>query len=236
MERIDQFLVKNSFYPSRTKAVAAIKSGLVKVNNVVISKPSYFVSKEDSIITEDLPYSTSRGSLKLSHALDYFNINPAGMVCLDVGASTGGFTETLLNRGAKKVIAVDVGKNQLNHELRSDNRVISLEETDIRKLQPIEKVDLIVVDVSFISLTNIVDALQKWEAKQIITLIKPQFEVPSDVAARYNGIIKSETERQSSITKVIRCFTSKGFKSIGLTKSPILGGSGNTEFLSLFYK
>ena len=232
--RLDQALVVKNFYPTRAKAVAAIKAGLVYVNKQIAQKPSQNIKDTDELIAGNLPYSASRGSLKLSHALDCFNINPDGMVCLDVGASTGGFTETLLNRGAKRVIAVDVGTNQLAPNLRSDARVMSLEKTDIRALCPIEQVDLIVIDVSFISLTNIADALQKWGAKKIIALIKPQFEVPREVAARYNGVIRSEIDRNQAIDKVRSYFEKLGLKCIGVIQSPILGGSGNVEFLACF--
>lgn len=234
--RLDKELVSQNFYPTRAKAVAAIKSGLVYVNNQIVQKPSQNIKDTDELMAGSLPYSASRGSLKLSHALDYFNINPDGMVCLDVGASTGGFTEVLLNRGAEKVIAVDVGTNQLAPNLRSDARVISLEKTDIRTLDPIEQVDLIVIDVSFISLTNIADALQKWGAKKMIALIKPQFEVPREVAARYNGVIKSETDRIQAIEKVRACFEKLRLRCMGVIPSPVLGGSGNVEFLVLFNK
>lgn len=156
------------------------------------------------------------------------------MVCLDVGASTGGFTEVLLKRGAARVYAVDVGTNQLVAELRNDVRVVSFEQTDIRALPVQSMVDLIVVDVSFVSLTNIVNALVPWGAKNIIVLIKPQFEVPRDVAARSNGIIKSSEWHEWSKNQVVECFEKHGFALRGLTPSPIQGGSGNTEFLAWF--
>ena len=180
--RLDQELVLRNLYPSRAKAVAAINGGLVSVNGVIAKKPSQVVNDSDEITGGALPYSVGRGSLKLAHALDYFNVLPADMVCLDVGASTGGFTQELLSRGAKRVYAVDVGTNQLADELRNDSRVVSLEKTDIRDLPPISSVDLIVIDVSFISLTNIVEFLGPWGAKTVIALIKPQFEVPRNIA------------------------------------------------------
>lgn len=150
--RLDQELVVRKIYPTRAKAVAAIKSGLVMVNGVAAQKPSQQVDDTDEIAGGQLPYSSGRGSLKLQRALEAFNVNPSDYVCLDVGASTGGFTEILLAHGAKRVIAVDVGTNQLIDDLKNDLRVLSLEKTDIRELVPIEPVDLIVVDVSFIIL------------------------------------------------------------------------------------
>lgn len=156
------------------------------------------------------------------------------MTCLDVGASTGGFTETLLNRGAKKVIAIDVGTNQIIAALKNNPAVLSLEETDIRTIKPLQDVDLIVVDVSFISLTNIIPSLLEWNAPQIIVLIKPQFEVPRSVAAKSHGIIKSKDDHDYAIENVTTAFTDAGFTKQGLIESPIKGGSGNTEYLALF--
>lgn len=230
--RLDQELVVRKIYPTRAKAVAAIKSGLVMVNGDPAQKPSQQVDDKDKIAGGQLPYSSGRGSLKLQRALEAFNVNPSDYVCLDVGASTGGFTEVLLAHGAKRVIAVDVGTNQLIDGLKNDPRVLSLEKTDIRELAPIEPVDLIVVDVSFISLTNIINSLVKWNAPQIIALIKPQFEVSRSVAARSGGVIKSELERENAIKNVIQSFEKNGYNQSGIIESPIKGGSGNTEYLA----
>ena len=232
--RLDQALVQRNLYSTRARAVAGIRGGLVTVNGAPAKKPSQDVVDSDVLVAGDLPYSTGRGSLKLAHALDYFRVNPDGMVCLDVGASTGGFTEVLLKRGAARVYAVDVGTNQLIPELRADARVVSLERTDIRALAVQSLVDLIVVDVSFVSLTNIVSALVPWGARNIIVLIKPQFEVPRDVAARSNGVIKSAQWHEFAKNQVVECFEKHGFRSGGITESPVKGGSGNTEFLAHF--
>lgn len=232
--RLDQALVLQKIYPSRAKAVAAIDAGLVTVNGVVAKKPSQMVTEADVLVGCDLPYFSGRGSLKLEHALDYFKINPDGMACLDVGASTGGFTEVLLKRGAARVYAVDVGTNQLVSDLRENSRVVSLEQTDIRTLPPLASVDLIVIDVSFVSLTNIVDVLPQWGAKYVIVLIKPQFEVPREVASKYNGVIKSDEWHEWSVGRVVESFERCGFSLCGVTESPIRGGSGNVEFLACF--
>ncbi|MBR3930506.1 MAG: TlyA family RNA methyltransferase [Alphaproteobacteria bacterium] len=234
--RLDQALVQQNIYSTRARAVAAIKSGLVIVNGMPAKKPSQDVLESDVLSGGDLPYSTGRGSLKLSRALDTFQINPAGMVCLDVGASTGGFTEVLLNHGAVRVYAVDVGTNQLAQSLKNDVRVVSIEQTDIRALAVQSVVDLIVIDVSFISLTNIVDSLVPWGAKDIIALIKPQFEVPREIAAKSNGIIKSQQWHDFAIEQVVNAFANSGFRLRGITESPIHGGSGNVEFLAHFFK
>lgn len=234
--RLDSELVTRGIYPTRAKAVAAIKAGLVTVNGRVAQKPSQQIAAPDEITGAALPYVSGRGSLKLSHALDSFGVNPSGFRCLDVGASTGGFTEVLLSRGASHVIAVDVGSNQLVPEIKNDPRVTSLEQTDIRTLSPVSATDLIVVDVSFISLTNIADVLAAWNASEIIVLIKPQFEVAREVAARTNGVIKSEELHRASIDRVVNCFAKLGYMSRGVIVSPILGGSGNTEFLAYLKK
>lgn len=234
--RLDKKLVILQLYPTRAKAVAAIKSGLVLVNGASATKPSQDVSDSDNIVAGDLPYSTGRGSLKLAAALDAFDVNPFGLVCLDVGASTGGFTEVLLNRGASCVIAVDVGSNQLISGIKNDSRVLSFEQTDIRNMRPLRPVDLIVVDVSFISLRNIIDALIAWRSPRIITLIKPQFEVPRNIAARADGVIKNESDRKNAIDNVVNEFEKKGYKQSGIIESSIHGGSGNTEYLAYFIR
>lgn len=234
--RLDQELVQRNLYPSRAKAVAAIDAGLVFVNGVVAKKPSQPVSDTDDIIGRDLPYSAGRGSLKLARALEHFQIRPDGMVCLDVGASTGGFTEVLLKNGAVRVYAVDVGTNQLIDSLRNDARVVSMEQTDIRDVVPPESARLIVIDVSFISLANIVGTLPRWNPEKIVALIKPQFEVPREVAAKFNGVIKSGEWHDWSVNRVVEEFARSGFRLCGVIPSPVLGGSGNTEFLACFEK
>lgn len=234
--RLDSELVSRGIYPTRAKAVAAIKAGLVTVNGRPAQKPSQQIADTDEIVGAALPYVSGRGSLKLARALDAFGVNPTGYRCLDVGASTGGFTEVLLSRGAARVIAVDVGSNQLVPEIKNDPRVMSLEQTDIRGLSPMPATDLIVVDVSFISLTNIADSLAAWGAPEIIVLIKPQFEVAREIAARTNGIIKSDELHRAAIDRVVNCFANLGYVSHGVVVSPILGGSGNTEYLAYLKK
>lgn len=156
------------------------------------------------------------------------------MVCLDIGASTGGFTSVLLVRGAARVIAVDVGTDQLVTELKNDARVLSLEQTDIRNLKPMSPVDLVVIDVSFISLADIAPVSRAWGARTVIALIKPQFEVPRHIAARSAGVIKSREWHEYAIKRATDAFRDAGFVRRGLIQSPIHGGSGNTEFLGLF--
>lgn len=234
--RLDVALVNRGLYSTRARAVAAIRAGLVTVNGAPAKKPSMTVAESDALVAGDLPYAVGRGSLKLAHALTEFNINPHGMACLDIGASTGGFTDVLLSRGAARVYAVDVGTNQLAPHLRTDVRVVSLEQTDIRELQPLSMVDLIVIDVSFVSLVNIVGCLPPWGAKNVVALIKPQFEVPRDIAARCNGVIRDQAWHQYAIDRVVSAFAENGFENCGVVPSPIQGGSGNTEFLGCFVR
>jgi 23S rRNA (cytidine1920-2'-O)/16S rRNA (cytidine1409-2'-O)-methyltransferase len=234
--RLDTELVNRKLYPTRSKAAAAIGFGLVSVNGKAATRASMAVGAADKIDAAPLPYISGRGGLKLSRALQEFKIDPRGMTCLDVGSSTGGFTEVLLNSGARRIISVDVGTNQMIPELRCDPRVELFEETDIRTLRPTRDVDLIVADVSFISLAAVAPSLAAWNAPQIIALIKPQFEVPRGVAAKCNGVIKSARDRDYSIEQVTSAFAKAGFERAGLTESPITGGSGNTEYLALFQR
>lgn len=232
--RLDLALVQRDLYPTRAKAVAAIKAGLVTVNGVAAKKPSQDVLDADVLVGADLPYVSGRGSLKLQRALDVFGVQVSGRVCLDVGASTGGFTEVLLNAGAERVYAVDVGTGQLVPELRENPRVVSLEQTDIRTLPVQQRVALIVIDVSFVSLADIVASLVPWGADDVIALIKPQFEVPREVAAKCNGVIRSDDWRQYSVQRVAKAFAENGFVMRQVIESPILGGSGNVEYLAWF--
>ena len=251
--RLDVALVSQKFYPTRAKAVAAIAAGLVLINGVPAKKPSQNLGIGDEIVALPLPYISGRGSLKLGHALDQFGVNPTGLTCLDVGASTGGFTEVLLNRGASLVIAVEVGTNQMVAALRDDPRVRLFENTDIRDFTPTHPsslhsvatiiphkgagkncVDLVVIDVSFIPLADIADSVAAWGAPQIIALIKPQFEASAQVAKKAHGIIKSDEDHQAAIKNAVAAFENLGYKNAGLIQSPIKGGSGNIEFLALF--
>ena len=231
--RLDLALIQRGLYSTRARAVAAIKAGLVSINGVAAKKPSQDVVDADVLTGGALPYSSGRGSLKLERALEYFKINPENMVCLDVGASTGGFTEVLINHGAARVYAVDVGTNQLIPELRESPRVVSLEQTDIRALPVQSVVDLIVIDVSFISLTNIVECLRPWGAKTIVALIKPQFECGREAIGK-GGIIKKPEYRLHAIRRVFACARENGIYPQALMRSPIVGGDGNIEFLSCF--
>lgn len=240
-ERIDKLLVELGFAESRTKAQALVMSGVVLVNEKRIEKSSQEFLLTDKIRikgkSDEIKY-VGRGGLKLEKALQEFHIHPSEYVCLDVGASTGGFTDCLLQNGAKRVVAIDVGTNQLVWKLRNDERVEVRENINARYLKPEDfsgKFDLIVMDVSFISVTKILPALTNLLAEhgQMIVLIKPQFEVGKGEVGK-GGIIK-DTEKHTQVIENINRFAEEsGLINKGLIDSPILGAEGNKEFLALY--
>ena len=242
-ERIDKLLVEYGLADSRTKAQALVMAGVVLANEKRVEKPSETFTKEASIRIKGQTAETKyvgRGGLKLEKALTEFNIRPNEYVCLDVGASTGGFTDCLLQNGAKKVFAVDAGTNQLVWKLRSDERVEARENVNARHLKEedfSEKFDLIVMDVSFISVTKILGALVKLlQANgKIIVLIKPQFEVGRGEVGK-GGIVR-DPEKHERVVKEINNFAETcELKNIAVIDSPILGADGNKEFLALYEK
>jgi 23S rRNA (cytidine1920-2'-O)/16S rRNA (cytidine1409-2'-O)-methyltransferase len=241
-ERIDKLLVDLGLAESRTKAQAMIMAGVVLVNEQRVDKPSQQFDKNSSIRVKggDDPTSryVGRGGLKLEAALHEFQIDVAGFTCLDVGASTGGFTDCLLQHGAKKVFAVDVGHNQIDWRLRNDPRVEVREGVNARYLQPKDfphKFDLIVVDVSFISVTKVLPALIPLIRKSgaIITLIKPQFEVGRGEVGS-GGIVRDETKRLRAVEEVNEAARVLGLTVVNVIESPIQGAEGNVEFLALY--
>jgi len=240
-ERIDNLLVEFGFAESLTKARALVMTGVVLADEKRIEKPSENFSREAKIRIKGEPKENryvGRGGLKLDKALQEFQICVNEYVCLDVGSSTGGFTDCLLQNGAKKVISVDVGTNQIDWKLRMDARVEVRENTNARYLKPgnfSEKFDLIVMDVSFISATKILPALKQLlnENGKIIVLIKPQFEVERGAVARGGVII--DTEKHLEVIKGVNGFASEiGLNVKGLIESPILGAHGNKEFLAFY--
>ena len=237
-KRLDILLFELGLVDSRKKASDLIKEGKVFVHGVVINKPSKeFVGTEKIEITEVLKY-VSRAGLKLEGAHKEFNFDIKDMVAVDVGSSTGGFTDFLLQNGIKKVYAVDVGTDQLVEKLKNDSRVVSLEKTDIRDIIKLpEKPDLAVIDVSFISLELIlkkVSNLLKSKAK-IIVLIKPQFETSKEEKNR-SGIVKNDEIRNKVLNNIRLYCQNNNLNVQGIIDSPILGGSGNKEYLLLLQK
>jgi 23S rRNA (cytidine1920-2'-O)/16S rRNA (cytidine1409-2'-O)-methyltransferase len=232
--RADQLLVERGFFESRARAQAAIAAGLVTANGAKIRKASEMVAA-DAELTAQAPHPyVSRGGLKLVGAIDEFDFDPAGRVCLDVGSSTGGFTDVLLKRGARQVIAVDVGRDQLHASLRADGRVISLEGQDIRTLAPealSEPPTLAAIDVSFISIKLVLPAVAGLlaPAAEIAALIKPQFEAGR--AALKKGVVRDEAVHERVCQEIVEVLGELGFTVLGLAPSPIEGGDGNREFL-----
>lgn len=232
--RADRLLVERGLFDSRAKAQAAIAAGLVSANGVTVRKASEEIAADAAIeATPAHPY-VSRGGLKLKAALDHFGIDPKAKVCLDIGASTGGFTQVLLERGAARVYAVDVGRGQLHESLRVKPAVASLEATDIRNVAPDQfdpPPDLVTIDVSFISLKQVLPAaltLVKPPA-QLVALIKPQFEAGREAIKK--GIVRDAAVHQAVCDDIAAFVTSLGWRVIGVIPSPISGGDGNLEFL-----
>jgi 23S rRNA (cytidine1920-2'-O)/16S rRNA (cytidine1409-2'-O)-methyltransferase len=235
--RIDRLLVDHGYFDSRERAQRSILAGHVLVEETVVDKPGTLVRSNAAIRVIAEEKYVGRGGYKLEAALDHFGINPAGLVCLDVGASTGGFTDCLLQRGAGRVIAIDVGRNQLAWKIRADDRVDAREGVNARNLSPAligTRVQLATVDVAFISLTLVLPPMFSCveEGAAVIALIKPQFELePCQVGK--GGIVRDEQARQRSISK-IRDFVVERLDRewIGVIDSPITGAKGNREFLA----
>lgn len=240
-QRIDKLLVEQDFAESIAQAQALVMSGVVLVNEKRVDNSSENFSIADEIRikgkSKEIKY-VGRGGLKLEQALAEFQICANEYVCLDVGSSTGGFTDCLLQNGAKKVYAIDVGTNQLAWEIRNDERVEVRENTNARYLKPEDfdvKFDLIVMDVSFISVTKILSVLIPLlnEDGKIITLIKPQFEVAKGEVGK-GGIVTDSRKHERVIKQVNNFATSIGLKVLKVIDSPILGAEGNKEFLALY--
>ena len=238
--RLDRALVERGIIETRARAYDLIKEGLVKVNKFPILKPSRSVSLDDEIVVDKKSFPwVSRGARKLDFAIQEFALNPKDMIVFDLGASTGGFTEVLLKYGAKKVYAIDVGQNQLHEKLKADYRVRDLSGLDVRKLDHLDlpKPEWIVADLSFISLAKALPRIMKRASlgANMICLIKPQFELSKKDIGK-NGVVKNEALRKSAVKNVVNFFSQENWKVMEITSSPILGRSGNMEFLLLAKK
>jgi len=236
-QRLDVALVAGGHFPSRERAQEAVAAGMVLVNGQVVRKAARRVTPADQIqVTGDPIGYVGRGGLKMEGALERFGLSPAGLVCLDVGASTGGFTDCLLQRGARLVYAVDVGRDQLHASLRADPRVVVMEGTDIRTVDRLpEPPQLVGIDVSFISLTLVLPAVVPLLAPggRIVALIKPQFEVgPGGVGK--NGIVRDPKQHRRAADRVLGAASGLGLAASPVIESPILGTEGNREFLACF--
>jgi len=242
-ERIDKLLVEIGLAPSRTRAQAMIMAGIVLVDDRRIEKPSETVEKTATVrlkgASTDAKY-VSRGGLKLEAALRDFKIDPSGLYCIDIGSSTGGFTDCLLQHGAAKVVCIDSGTNQLDWRIRSDERVEVRERTNAREVKPADfdtRFDLAVMDVSFISVRKIIPAVIPLlrESGRLVVLIKPQFEVGRAEVGK-GGIVRDPQKHGRVIEEVSDFVASLGLSPDALLESPLLGAEGNKEFLALYGK
>ncbi len=238
-QRLDVVIADRGLAPSRSRAQALILAGKVRVDGEMETKAGTQIVPEATIeiIAPDHPW-VSRGALKLAAALDEFEISPQGVDCLDVGASTGGFTDLLLARGARRVIALDVGRGQLDWRLRNDERVIVMEGINARHLASVDlpfSVGLATIDVSFISLRLVVPAvMQHLDAGgRLVCLVKPQFEAGRDQVGK-GGIVKDESVRRGVIDSTVTALLELGLEHVGTVPSPIKGQKGNLEELSVF--
>lgn len=235
-ERIDKLIVERGLAESRARAQALILAGQVLVGEQRVDKPGQMIQADADIrIKGDSPKYVSRGGLKLEAALDEFKIDPAGKTCLDVGASTGGFTDCLLQHGAARVWAIDVGHNQLAWRMRQDPRVEVMEGVNARNLEAIqfpERFTLATIDVSFISIIKILPSVRRVidEGADLIALVKPQFEVGKGEVGR-GGIVTDALKHRRVLNEVVASATGASFSAAGLIGSPILGAEGNREFL-----
>lgn len=246
--RLDILLVEKGLADSRAKAQALIMAGQVRVADQVALKPATPVEPDSALTVDTGPTFVSRGGEKLEGALKAFSIDVTGLVCADVGASTGGFTDCLLQRGAAKVYAIDVGKGILHWKLRNDSRVMVMEETNARFVESLpEKIDFVTVDASFISLKVLLPAIKKWFAhfplsalegngkwkveSYILALIKPQFEAGKKEVSRGDGVIRDPEIHKRVLIDVLTFAKNEGFGLRGLVRSSLLGPKGNAEFL-----
>ena len=247
--RLDVLLVERGLAESRTKAQAMIMAGQVRVADQVALKPATAVSIDSVLTVDSGPRFVSRGGEKLEAALEAFAVEVNGLVCADVGASTGGFTDCLLQRGAAKVYAIDVGKGILYWKLRNDPRVVVMEETNARFVESLpEQVSLVTVDASFISLKILLPVIKIWlfsqktlapgasagekeERRGVVALIKPQFEAGRKDVARGDGVIRDPEIHKQVLLDVLNYAQNEGFQIRGLIRSPLLGPKGNAEFL-----
>jgi 23S rRNA (cytidine1920-2'-O)/16S rRNA (cytidine1409-2'-O)-methyltransferase len=237
-ERVDKLLVERGLAETRAKAQALVIAGQVFSGQQRLDKAGHLLALDAPLtLKETLPY-VGRGGLKLAAALDHFKIDVTDKLCLDIGASTGGFTDCLLQRGARRVVALDVGHGQLDWKLRQDPRVDAREKINARYLTPEDfdvRFEIIVADVSFISLTKILPVMPPLMAERavVVVLIKPQFEVGREEVGK-GGIVRDEAAQQRVVNEVNACAGELGMRVIGVIDSPILGADGNREFLACY--
>jgi len=234
-ERLDRLLVDRGLVKSRERGRALIMEGRVTVEGSVIMKSGTMISETAEIVLSenDIPF-VSRGGLKLQAALDFFNIDAVGRIAMDIGCSTGGFTDCLLKRGVSKVYSIDVGYGQFDWSLRNNSKIVLMERTNIRYLEKnriAEPVDLIVIDVSFISLLKVLPKTLEFlgEEGEVLALVKPQFEVGKGMVGK-GGVVRDETLRMGAVRSVLEGAKREGFRERGVYESPVPGQKGNREY------
>lgn len=235
--RLDSLLKEKGLFESREKAKQAILNNLIKVEGEVVNDSSkkFDLNVQVEVLGEPNKY-VSRGAKKLEKALEVFNIDVKNKVATDIGSSTGGFSDVLLQNGIKKIYCIDVGKDQLHPKIRNSEKTVVMEETDFRNVDKniIKDTNLIVIDVSFISIESIVKKIRECfnnKNVEVVSLIKPQFECGKELAKKYKGVIKNKTEHKNIINRVLSFWINSGFSVKGITVSPITGGDGNIEYL-----
>ena len=236
-KRLDLLLVERGLAESRAKAQALIMAGQVRIEGQVALKPATSTGPDALVTVDSGPRFVSRGGEKLDAALQAFPIHVDGRICADVGASTGGFTDCLLQYGAARVYAIDVGKGILHWKLRNDPRVVVMEETNARHVESLpERVSLVTVDASFISLKILLPVIKGWvtinNGAEVVALIKPQFEAGRRDVSRGDGVIRDPAIHRQVLLDVLSFAQNTGFGLRGLIRSPVLGPKGNTEFLA----
>lgn len=232
--RLDVLLMERGLAESRAKAQALVMAGQVRVNDQVTLKPATAIDPKATLTVDSGPRYVSRGGEKLEGALNAFALDVNGLICVDVGSSTGGFTDCLLQHGAAKVYAIDVGKGILHWKLRNYSRVVVMEETNARHVESLpEPVSFVTVDASFISLKILLPVIKKWEMQDgnIVALIKPQFEAGKKDVSRGDGVIRDSEIHKQVLLDVLHYAKGEGFGLRGLVKSSLLGPKGNVEFL-----
>ena len=235
--RIDKELVNRNLVPTRSKAQELIHSKKIKCNGKIISKCNFLVSESDelNVLENDTLKYVSRGGLKLEKAIHEFHLDFSNLNVMDIGSSTGGFCDCALKHGAKKIIAIDVGTNLLHDSLKKDPRIELHEQTNFKELDKsyFEGIDIITVDVSFISLLKVIEKVSSLNIKiDFICLIKPQFECGKEIATQYKGVILNKKVHYEIITNLIQKINKYGFYLQNITSSPIRGGDGNLEYIS----
>ena len=235
-ERIDVLLVEQGLVESRSLAQRLVMAGQVRAGGQLIPKPSMQVAKDMELVVDHGPQYVSRGGEKLKGAFELFSLNVSGKVCVDVGASTGGFTDCLLQHGAEQVFAIDVGKGILHWKIRQDPRVVVMEATNARFVKDLPKpVSFVTIDASFISLKILLPVTKNWfgdDGGKVLALVKPQFEAGREQASKGKGVIKDPKVHREVLKDILGFAEGQGMSVLGLERSPIKGPKGNVEFLA----